>query len=133
VAPVVRVPSRHVVTQGTTVSVFIAAANLDEQPVEDPLDVRFDRTKNTRITFESRVHRCLGSNLARRELCVTFRAWHRRIPHYRLMPGDEELTYPDQIRHVPNLMLAWTPPDGRGTELPSLRVVRHRASGERQL
>jgi hypothetical protein len=41
-------------------------------------------------------------------LRVTFGAWHRRIPHYRLKPGDEELTYPDQIRRVPNLMLAWT-------------------------
>ena len=43
-----------------------------------------------------------------RELGVTFREWHRRIPHYWLKPGHQELAYPDQIRHVPDLMLAWT-------------------------
>lgn len=108
VVPEVRLPSGRVVGQGTTVSVSFAAANLDEQTVEDPFEVRFDRTKNPHITFGSGVHRCLGSNLARRELCVTFREWHRRIPRYWLKPGHQELTYPDQIRHVPDLMLAWT-------------------------
>jgi cytochrome P450 len=108
VAPEVRLPSGHVVTQGTTVSVSFAAANLDEQTVEDPFEVRFDRTKNPHITFGSGVHRCLGLNLARRELSVTFREWHRRIPRYWLKPGHQELTYPDQIRHVRDLMLTWT-------------------------
>jgi cytochrome P450 len=108
VVPEVRLPSGRVVTQGTTVNVSFAAANLDRQTVEDPFEVRFDRTRNPHITFGSGVHRCLGSNLARRELGVTFREWHRRIPHYWLKPGHQELAYPDQIRHVPDLMLAWT-------------------------
>lgn len=107
VVPEIRLPSGHVVTQGTTVSVSFAAANLDDRTVEDPLDVRFDRKKNPHITFGSGVHRCLGSNLARRELSVTFREWHRRIPDYRLKPGHQDPVYPDQIRHVPDLMLAW--------------------------
>lgn len=108
VAPEVQLPSGRVVTRGTTVSVSFAAANLDQQTVEDPFEVRFDRAKNPHITFGSGVHRCLGSNLARRELCITYREWHRRIPQYWLKPGHEALTYPDQIRHVPDLMLAWT-------------------------
>jgi cytochrome P450 len=107
VVPEVRLPSGRVVTEGTTVSVSFAAANLDLQTVEDPLDVRFDRVQNPHITFGSGVHRCLGSTLARRELGITFREWHRRIPHYWLKPGHQRLTYPDLIRHVPNLTLAW--------------------------
>jgi cytochrome P450 len=64
VAPEVRVPSGHVVTQGTTVSVSFAADNLDEQTVEHPLDAGFDRTKNTHITFESSVHRSPADSCA---------------------------------------------------------------------
>ena len=40
------------------------------------------------------MHRCLGSHLARRELRITLREWHRRIPDYRIKPGHEELEYP---------------------------------------
>jgi cytochrome P450 len=69
--------------------------------------VRFDRGKNPHIAFGGGVHRCLGSHLARRELRITLREWHRRIPDYHLKSGHEELEYPPGLRHVKDLTLAW--------------------------
>ena len=48
-----------------------------------------------------------ASHLARRELRVTLREWHRRIPEYRIKPGHEQLEYPPGLRHVKDLTLSW--------------------------
>ena len=50
----------------------------------------------------------LGSHLARRELRVTLRQWHRRIPDYRIKPGHEHLEYSPGLRHVKDLTLTWS-------------------------
>ena len=59
-----------------------------------PMEVRFDRDVNRHLAFGGGVHRCLGSHLARRELRVTLREWHRRIPEYAIKPGVELSTRP---------------------------------------
>ena len=70
------------------------------------MDVRFDREVNRHLAFGGGVHRCLGSHLARRELRVTLREWHRRIPEYWIKPGIE-LHYAAGLRLVENLELVW--------------------------
>jgi cytochrome P450 len=92
---------------GTGINVSVGAANLDPAVFADPFDVRFNRSVNPHLAFGGGVHRCLGSHLARRELRVTLREWHRRIPDYWLKPGHEELEYQRGLRHVSDLMLAW--------------------------
>jgi cytochrome P450 len=103
----VDLPSGVHVSEGTSVSPNYGAANMDPDTFGDPMAVRFDRTDNPHIAFGGGVHRCLGSHLARRELRVTLREWHRRIPEYRLKPGHEELEYPPGLRHVKDLTLTW--------------------------
>jgi cytochrome P450 len=70
------------------------------------MEVRFDREVNRHLAFGGGVHRCLGSHLARRELRVTLREWHRRIPDYGIKPGIE-LHYAPGLRLVENLELVW--------------------------
>ena len=94
------------VKAGTLVMASVGAANVDPTEFEDPLVVRFDRERNRHLGFGGGVHRCLGSHLARRELRVTLREWHRRIPDYRLKPGIE-LHYARGLRSVENLELVW--------------------------
>jgi cytochrome P450 len=93
---------------GSIVFVSIGAANVDPEVFGDPLDVRFDRVDNRHLAFGGGVHRCLGSHLARRELRIALREWHRRIPDYGLKPGIE-LRYPPGLRTVENLELVWPP------------------------
>ena len=103
----VELPSGVRVEKGTAVVPNYGAANMDPDTFRDPMVVRFDRENNPHIAFGGGVHRCLGSHLARRELRVTLREWHRRIPEYWLKPGHEVLEYPPGLRHVKDLMLAW--------------------------
>jgi len=103
----VDLPGGAHVEQGTAVMPSYGAANMDPSAYDDPMDVRFDRENNPHIAFGGGVHRCLGSHLARRELRVTLREWHRRIPEYRIKPGHETLEYPPGLRHVKDLTLTW--------------------------
>ena len=104
----VELPTGQKVTAGTAILVSYGAANIDPSGIADPFDVRFDREINPHIAFGGGVHRCLGSHLARRELRITLREWHRRIPEYRIKPGHEHLEYPPGLRHVKDLTLTWS-------------------------
>lgn len=103
----VDLPSGAHLDEGTMVLPSYGAANMDPAVYDDPMDVRFDRQNNPHIAFGGGVHRCLGSHLARRELRITLREWHRRIPDYWIKPGHEQLEYPPGLRHVKDLTLAW--------------------------
>jgi cytochrome P450 len=91
---------------GDAVQISVGAANVDPAAFVDGFDVRFDRETNPHIAFGGGVHRCLGSHLARRELRVMLREWHRRIPEYELKPGVVP-KYAIGLRHVENLELIW--------------------------
>jgi len=86
------------VQSGDQVIALIGAANVDAHEFPDT-DVRFDRDVNRHLAFGGGIHRCLGSHLARLELKVALREWHRRIPKYRLKPGVE-LDFTPGIRSV---------------------------------
>ena len=75
------------VAAGEQVMVLLGAANLDDRETPDGGTVRWDREANRHLAFGGGVHRCLGSHLARIELRVALREWHRRIPDYRVKPG----------------------------------------------
>jgi cytochrome P450 len=100
-------PNGQEIAAGTAITVSYGAANLDPEVFEDGFDVRLDRVANPHLAFGAGVHRCLGSHLARRELRITLREWHRRIPDYGLKPGHERLEYPPGLRHVKDLTLTW--------------------------
>jgi cytochrome P450 len=100
-------PNGAAVPAGCAVSVSYGAGNMDPSEFPDPFDVRFDREPNRHIAFGGGVHRCLGSHLARRELRITLREWHRRIPEYSIKPGHVKLEYASGLRSVKDLMLVW--------------------------
>jgi cytochrome P450 len=87
------------VAAGETVIAFIGAANLDENDLPDAGSVHIDRAVNRHLAFGGGIHRCLGSHLARLELRVALREWHRRIPHYELKAGAD-LEFTAGIRSV---------------------------------
>ena len=86
---------------------MIGSANTDETELPDADEVRFDREVNPHIAFGGGVHRCLGSHLARLELRVALREWHKRIPHYEIEPGHE-LVYTSGIRSIDSFPMRFT-------------------------
>ena len=85
------------VQEGDLVMVMLGSANTDEAEFGDADEVRFDREVNRHLAFGGGIHRCLGSHLARLELRVALREWHRRIPDYAVSEGHT-LVYTPAIR-----------------------------------
>lgn len=89
---------------GESISVVIGSANTDEEAVPGADQVDLARSENRHLAFGGGVHRCLGSNLARLELRVALREWHRRIPDYSIPPGTT-LNYMMGLRQIDSLPL----------------------------
>jgi len=87
------------VREGDHVMAMLSSANLDNAEFDDGDVVRFDREANRHIAFGVGVHRCLGSHLARTEVRIALREWHRRIPEYALVDGAT-LEFTPAIRSV---------------------------------
>ena len=95
------------VHQGDHAIVVIGSANTDEAEFLDAHEVRFDREVNRHIAFGGGIHRCLGSHLARLELRVALREWHKRIPDYEV-EADQTLVYTTGIRSIEHFPLRFT-------------------------
>jgi cytochrome P450 len=74
---------------GEQVMALLGAANVDGAEFSDASELVWDRDVNRHLAFGGGIHRCLGSHLARLELRVALREWHRRIPEYSIKPGVE--------------------------------------------
>jgi cytochrome P450 len=97
------------ISKGERISPLLGAANTDPAEFPDPELVDFRRNPNRHRAFGGGPHRCLGSHLARMELRVALREFHRRIPDYEIKPGTE-LTYTAALRSVESLPLIFPAP-----------------------
>lgn len=98
-----------VIKAGDAIHAFWAAANVDPAHHENPLDVNFNRARNTHMVFASGTHRCLGSHLARMELRITIDEILNHIPDF-VVSAPEELVYDNvSVRTVKRLPITFTP------------------------
>lgn len=91
---------------GEKIIPLLGSANTDETVYERADEVDFDRQELRHFAFGGGIHRCLGSHLARIELRVSLREWHRRIPEYHV-PEDVELEFATLLRQVEHLPLVF--------------------------
>lgn len=98
-----------VIAPGEAIHTLWAAANVDPNAFEDPLCPALDRPRHTHIAFASGTHRCLGSHLARMELRVALEELHRRMPRYRIAPGEELRFSNISVRSAQYLPIALDP------------------------
>jgi cytochrome P450 len=96
---------------GDSVMVMLGSANTDEAEFGDADTVRWDRDVNRHLAFGGGIHRCLGSHLARQELRIALREWHRRIPDYEVLEGHT-LVYTPAIRSIDHFPMTF-PAGGR--------------------
>jgi cytochrome P450 len=96
------------IAKGTRVRSLLSIANHDPDVFGNPETMDFDRVNNPHIAFGGGVHRCVGSHLARLELRVAMREWHKRIPDYWLTAGTK-LKYRQALREITYLPLEFAP------------------------
>jgi cytochrome P450 len=101
------------IKKGEGVGVTIGAANVDEEALPDAFTVDLTRNPNKHLAFGGGIHRCLGSHLARMELRVALREWHRRIPEYSIV-GGTQLVYQPALRQIDHLPLVFDAVGPRG-------------------
>jgi cytochrome P450 len=87
------------VKKGQLVTLLLGSANTDDAEFGDGDVVRFDRDPNRHLAFGGGIHRCLGSHLARQELRVALREWHKRYPDYSIK-ADADIQYTTGIRSI---------------------------------
>ncbi|MDE0494689.1 MAG: cytochrome P450 [Acidimicrobiaceae bacterium] len=61
-----------------------ASGNRDADVFDNPDEFQLDRFPNRHMTFGLGAHRCLGSNLARRQMELALRGVLKRLPDYEL-------------------------------------------------
>jgi cytochrome P450 len=77
------------VKRGDRVLLVFGAGNRDEERFTDADSIVLDRQPNPHMAFGVGIHRCLGSNLARRELRVAFEEFLARHPVFSIAPGED--------------------------------------------
>jgi cytochrome P450 len=95
------------VRAGEVVMLLLGSANTDETAVEGADVVDLERNPNPHLAFGGGIHRCLGSHLARVELRVALREFHKRVPRYALAP-DTVLEYTPGLRSLHHLPLVFS-------------------------
>jgi cytochrome P450 len=94
------------IKKGDRVICLVAAGNYDPAEFDDPRCFRSERSPNRHLTFIAGPHRCLGSNLARRELHIALSEFLRRIPPFGMKPGADRAVVPGLIA-MAHLPLVW--------------------------
>ncbi|CAN7576655.1 cytochrome P450 [Phenylobacterium sp. LjRoot219] len=94
------------IRKGEMVQCLVATANYDPTEFEDARSFRLDRTSNRHLTFIAGPHRCLGSNLARRELRIALGEFLRRVPPFTMKPGADRTVVPGLVA-MKRLPLVW--------------------------
>jgi cytochrome P450 len=77
----------HTMRPGDRVLLVFGAGNRDEEKFPDGDRIVIDRTPNPHLAFGAGIHRCMGSNLARRELRVALEEFLIRYPDFSIAPG----------------------------------------------
>jgi cytochrome P450 len=67
---------------GERVVLVFGAGNRDPDAFENPDEIRFDRRRNRHLAFGGGIHRCLGSNLGRRELVIALEEFLGTVPTF---------------------------------------------------
>jgi cytochrome P450 len=93
--------------EGDFVMLGYGAASRDPRVVENPTEIDISRETVLHSAFGVGVHRCIGSNLARLELRVTFEEWLKRIPDFGIKPGTEPIYETGILRTMKNLQLVF--------------------------
>lgn len=82
-----------------------AMFNLDPALYDEPLKIKFERKRQTHLTFGSGIHYCLGAFLARAQMRIFIQTRLQRIPDFRL--DSDAIFRPGMTFAYSQLRLRW--------------------------
>jgi cytochrome P450 len=97
------------VPEGEKVLMYFAGANRDPREFDDPDAIDIDREVNRHLVFGAGPHRCLGSNLARRQILVALEEVLDHLDDIRLLPERELHFHSGFSRGLNSLTVTFTP------------------------
>jgi cytochrome P450 len=78
------------IKEGDRVVLVFGAGNRDPDIYANPDDIQVDRENNRHLAFGGGIHRCLGSNLGRRELVIALEEFLGAVDRFSLAnPGEQ--------------------------------------------
>ena len=92
---------------GDVVSLPLGLGNYDPAAFDNADQIDLQRSPNLHIGFTVGPHRCLGSNLARREIVLAVEEWVNRVPNFRLAKGTLPVARSGAVMGVDELQLEW--------------------------
>jgi cytochrome P450 len=98
----------HKIEAGQRVLLLYPSANRDEETFEDADAFRVERNPH-HVGFGLGNHFCMGANLARMELRVTFEELLRRLPDMEYAEGGPVLTPSALVRTCAEMKVRYTP------------------------
>jgi cytochrome P450 len=100
------------IAEGDTVMCSVIAANRDPAECPSPDEFRIDRPRGRHLSLGHGVHQCLGNELTRIEMSVSFRELLRRLPGLRLAvpAGEVHVRTTSTIFGVKRLPISWDVP-----------------------
>lgn len=78
------------ISAGERVVLVFGSGNRDPDVYDHPEEVQIDREENKHLAFGAGIHRCLGSNLARRELVIALQEFLSIVPEFTLAVPSEQ-------------------------------------------
>jgi cytochrome P450 len=92
---------------GDRILCYLPAADLDSDEFPEPAAFDVARENKRHMAFGTGPHHCLGSHLARLELQTIFEVVMKRLPTFRLEPGQVIRFHTGQMLALESLRLQW--------------------------
>jgi len=94
---------------GEGVITVISGPNYDPRAWDNPYELDIERNRRDHVAFSAGIHSCLGQNLARAELELTFERLFTRVPtlHVADVADPIEMVNDGYVYGVRRLMVEW--------------------------
>ena len=89
------------------ITCVLPACNFDPEIFPNPREVRFDRPRQTTLSFTVGAHSCMGAHLARLEMKIGMQEWLRRIPKFSVKEGFHAEYRPGGVVGPEEVPLVW--------------------------
>lgn len=89
------------------ITCVLPACNFDPEVFQNPREVRFDRPRQTTLSFTVGAHSCMGAHLARLEMKIGMQEWLRRIPKFTVKEGFHPEYRPGGVVGPEEVPLVW--------------------------